>query len=236
MKKLNSLGLALLWAATVLCQSPATVASSVARLNQINRSSGLIPYFNLRYDGIKGSKFFYDNYTEGEVWMSKDRHYGKEYTYKFDEEENTVQIRQKDGKEISLLSFEIEVVKLYIDSSTVTYFRAEVPNSKGEHRLFQVLFVGKTYTLLKLPGKRMVKEDRTGGYNTGEIYHEYVPTHRYFLLAGQKPAEELKMTKRSLMKSLPQKKALLEAFFETHEGDIQDYEIAELLEKSEKEK
>ena len=78
-----------------------------------------------------------------------------------------------------------------------------------------------------------MKEDRTGGYNTGEVYHEYIQTHRYFLQTGQKTAEEIKMTKRSLLKAMPGKKAVLEEFFENHEGDIKDYEIAELLEKSE---
>lgn len=237
MKQLNAMAAALLWVSVLWCQTPASVENSVARLNQVNNNSrtGLIPYFNLRYDGIKGSKFFYEDYTEGALWLSKDRHYGKEYTYKFDESENTVQVKTKEGKEISLLSHEIEVAKLFIKGSTVTYLRAEVPNSKGEHRLFQVLFVGKKYALLKLPGKKLVKEERTGGYNTGEIYHEYIATHRYFLQTGQKTAEEIKMTKRSLLKAMPSKKAVLEDFFEDHEGDIHDYEIAELLEKSEKE-
>ncbi len=99
MKKLSILAVALLWATTMYCQDPTSVSSSVARLNQINNGSGLIPHFDLRYDGVKGSKFFYENYTAGEIWLSKDRHYGKEYTYKFDEEQNTVQIKMKDGKE-----------------------------------------------------------------------------------------------------------------------------------------
>lgn len=233
MKKLNISAITFFWTITLYCQSPTSVESSVARLNQINNGSGLIPYFNLRYDGIKGSKFFYDDYTEGEIWLSKDRHYAKEYTYKFDEVENTVQVRQKNGKEISLLSHEIEVLKLFIDTATVTYFRAEVPNSGGEHRLFQVLFVGKKYTLLKLPSKKLVKTEKTGGYNTGEIYHEYIATHRYFLQSGEKPFEEIRMSKRSLLKAMPQKRAILEAFFEEHEGDIHDYEIAELLQSTE---
>ena len=236
MKKLNACLVALLWTSLLWCQSvsPTSVESSVVRLNQMNSGSSLIPYFNLRYDGIKGSKFFYEDYTEGEVWLSKDRHYTKEYRYKFDEAENTVQVISKDGKEISLLSHEIEVAKLFINGTTVTYFRAEVPNAGGEHRLFQVLYVGKKYSLLKLPGKKLLKQDRTGGYDTGEIYHEYVATHRYFLQTGQKTAEEIKMTKRSLLKAMPGKKSVLETFFEDHEGDIKDYEIAELLEKSEK--
>ena len=235
MKQLNALIVFLFWVSMLWCQSPSSVGNNVAQLNQMTNSSGLIPHFSLRYDGIKGSKFFYEDYTEGEIWLSNDRHFGKEYTYKFDESENTVQIKIKEGKEISLLSHEIEVAKLFINGTTVTYFRAEVPNGGGERRLFQVLFVGKKYSLLKLPGKKLVKEERTGGYNTGEIYHEYIETHRYFLQTGQKTAEEIKMTKRSLLKAMPQKKALLQEFFEDHEGDIHDYEIADLLEKSEKE-
>ena len=235
MKQLNALIVFLFWVSMLWCQSPSSVGNNVAQLNQMTNSSGLIPHFSLRYDGIKGSKFFYEDYTEGEIWLSNDRHFGKEYTYKFDESENTVQIKTKEGKEISLLSYEIEVAKFFINGTTVTYFRAEVPNGGGEHRLFQILFVGKKYSLLKLPGKKLVKEERTGGYNTGEIYHEYIPIHRYFLQTGQKTAEEIKMTKRSLLKSMPQKKVLLQAFFEDHEGDIHDYEIADLLEESEKE-
>lgn len=236
MKK-NLLLLFLLFVKSVLIaqsSSPASVESSVARLNQINRGSGLIPVFNLQTGEIKGSRFFNKDYSEGEVWLTKDRHYSSEYKYKFDESENTLQVQTKNGKEILLLSYEIDVAKLYVNGSTVTYFRAEVPNSGGNQRLFQILFVGKKYTLLKLPGKKLVKNDNTGGYNTGDINQEYIPTHLYFLQADNKPFQEIKMTKRSLLKALPQKKAALEDFFEDHEGDIMDYEIAALLEKTEK--
>ena len=217
----------------VVAQSPISVESSVARLNQINQGNNLIPVFNLQMGEIKGSRFFYNEYTEGEVWLTKERHYGKEYKYKFDEADNTIQILTKEGKEILLLNYEIDVAKLYIKGSTITYFRAEVPNSEGIHRLFQVLFVGKKYTFIKLPSKKLVKTDNRGGYNTGEIYQEYIPIHRYFVQVNNKPFQELKMTKKSLLKAMPQKKAALEELFEDHEGDIMDYEIAKLLEETE---
>jgi hypothetical protein len=217
----------------LLAQSPVSVESSVARLNQISQGSGLIPVFNLKTGEIRGSRFLNKEYTEGEVWLNKERHYGKEYKYKFDEAENTIQILTKEGKEILLLNYEIEVAKLYIDNSTVTYFRAEVPNSGGTHRLFQVLFVGKKYTFIKLPAKKLVKTDNSGGYNTGEVFQEYIPVHRYFLQVGNKPFQEIKMTKKSLLKAMPQKKKALEELFEDHEGDIMDYEIAELLQETE---
>jgi hypothetical protein len=217
----------------LLAQSPTSVGNSVARLNQMSQGSGLIPVFNLKTSEVKGSRFFNRDYTEGEVWLNKERHYGKEYKYKFDEAENTIQVITKEGKEISLLNYEIEVAKLYINNSTVTYFRAQLPNSEGIHRLFQVLFVGKKYTLIKLPTKKLVKTDNRGGYNTGEVFQEYIPVHRYFLQVGNKPFQEIKMTKKSLLKAMPQKKAALEELFEDHEGDIMDYEIAELLNETE---
>ena len=42
------------------------------------------------------------------------------------------------------------------------------------------------------------------------------------------------MTKRNLLKSMPQKRNILEAFFEDHEGPIKDYEIVKVLVDSEK--
>ena len=225
--------LAVICVVTTMIAQSAAIGSSVARLNQINRGSGLIPVFNLRNADIKGSKFLNDTYTEGDVWLTNNRHYGKEYKYKFDEENNAVQILYKDGKELQLMTYEIEIVKLYIDSSTITYFKAEVPNEKGIHRLFQVLFVGKRYTLLKLPCKKLVKNDNSGGYASAESSREYIPTHRYYLQIDEKPFKEIKMTKRSLLKSMPHKKSALQELFEDHTGDIMDYEIAELLEETE---
>jgi hypothetical protein len=65
------LSLFLLCVKTALSQnSPASVESSVARLNQINRGSGLIPVFNLQTSEIKGSPFFYKDYADGEVWLT----------------------------------------------------------------------------------------------------------------------------------------------------------------------
>jgi hypothetical protein len=42
------------------------------------------------------------------------------------------------------------------------------------------------------------------------------------------------MTKRSFLKAMPQKRKILEAFFEDHKGSIKDYEIAQLLIDSER--
>jgi hypothetical protein len=234
MKKFLIYNLIFISHCTVFAQGAAGAARDAMTAKRFNYSSNLTEVFNLRYDGIKGSPYFYPEFTEGEVFLTKNRHMSKEYLYKFDEAQNTVEIKGKDNKEKSVIAYEIEAVKLFIEGKTVMYIRMDVPNDKKLSRLFQVLHFGKHYSLVKLPIKKVKRVSNTGPYRTGEVYDQFADKSEYFLKTQFSEFQEITLTKRQLMKALPEKGKQIEAFFEKHSGDIKDYDIAALMSELDK--
>jgi hypothetical protein len=182
---------------------------------------------------LRGSRFTIDEFKEGELWMTENRHFTKEMTYRFDESENAIQVKYPDGKEIQLLSNEIYLLKIKTDSSTLYFFRAEMPGKIGTLKLFQAMYATDKFALMKLPVKYLetVKEAKPFSL-LGENYSRYKASHRYFLKIGNKNFEELRLTKKSFAKHLEQYQAKTEnllrrAYFK--EGDFDEIKAVKLL-------
>jgi hypothetical protein len=194
--------------------------------------AGFIPKFNTREIETKGSRFFNSEYAHGEVTMRNGRKYGSELLYKFDALENTVQIKMRNGQEISLPSNEIETFRLHFPTDTLIFFRSEIPNDKGKERLFLILYATKEYKLIKLPAKRFRTVNNKTPYATGEIYDEFKDDSKYFLKLGTGAFTEVSLSKKSLTKAIPSRKAALQKLFDTPEyKDLNDWNVAGLLQK-----
>ena len=65
--------------------------------------------------------------------------------FKFDESENSVQVKDKSGEEILVDAVIINGCKLTIEGKAVYYFRTEVPGELNRKRLFQLLYNSDKY-------------------------------------------------------------------------------------------
>lgn len=194
----------------------------------------MIPIFDLRYEGIKGSRFFNEEYAEGEIWLTNNRHYIAEMQYKFDECENGVQVRfASNKKEIVLFNNEVILFKLKMNNSTVTYIKAKVPSVNDDNRLYQAIYVGKKYQLLKLPSKKLVTHKETGPYQSGANYDKYEENYQYFLKVGEQSFKEIKIKKAAFVKAIATKKITLERIFEEpdYKNNLTDFNIAAILKR-----
>ncbi len=207
-------------------------------------SADFVPKFNISPIELKGSRYFNEEYTAGEIWMSRNRHYSTELKYRFDEYENSVQVKYRKGKELLLLSEEIEYLKLFNKTDTLLFFKMPVPGEKNMSKLFMVVYASPAYKLIKLPGKRYRYVNDKIPYGSGERYDEYIDEHRYFIKIGKSAFTEIKPTQKALMKAFPQKKATLDKLFSTPEevkpdekkkGNLKDFTLAQILQKIENE-
>lgn len=220
---------------TMFAQVNANLSNIQTKLDNLTTQTNapIIPLFDLRYEGIKGSRFFNEEYSTGEIWMTNNRHYTTEMEYKFDEHENGVQVKFKStGKEITLFNNEVEIFKLRMNGKEVTYFKAEVPGEGDANKLFQVIFLSEKYKLIKLPSKKLVRHDEKGNsYVDTRKYDEFEDNHRYFIKTNDKDFKELKFKKSAFTKTIVEKKQQLEKIFNQKEykGDLTDVMIAEVL-------
>lgn len=211
-----------------------TIPLEQSRINAMNElmksnTSSLMLYYKGSEVDIKGSKYFFDEYVDGELWFINGEYISKEYVYKFDESENSVQIKDKKGQEILIDKEKINGCRLKIGDKSVVYFRSALPNELNNKQLFQLFFNGNMYQVIKLPAKRLVPKTKI--FHNDELQYEYLNEHRYFMKKGDKNLTEIKLKKKDLLKAFPEKKATLNRLFDTpqYKDRLTEKAFAEIL-------
>lgn len=171
---------------------------------------------------IRGSRFYDPEYQKGELWTNNGLHFKDELTYKFDEVENSVQIKTKDDKELVVDARLIDSFRLYLnDTKTIYYYKAPVPDGKkGEEKIFQVVYTGSRILLFKIPVKTIKPLNYQGAFGDGRTVGAYVTHHQYYVKSGMKPLVRLKLTKKDLHDKINFKRSLLDDLLD----DIEPFE------------
>lgn len=210
--------------------------SRVNNMNELMRSntSSLMLYYEPSELDIKGSRFYHKDYTDGELWFVNGEYIGKEYQYRFDEQQKTVQVKDKNGEETLVDPTKINGCRLKIDGKSVLYFRASLPVDINKKHLFQLLYNSDKYNVIKLPSKKLIP--KTKMFHNDEQQYEYINEHRYFIKKGDGEFQEFKLKKKEIIKVFPEKKRILEKLFETKPYDerLSESLLAQLLVQLEK--
>jgi hypothetical protein len=189
--------------------------SRVSTMNELMKSntSSLMMYYKPNELDIKGSRYFHNEYVKGELWFMNDKYASDEYVYKFDEVENTVQVKGNDGQEILVDATKIKGCRMIINGKSVFYFGADVPTDYDKRRLFQLLYNSENYRVIKLPQKKLIPTHKV--FHNDDMQFQYNIEHRYFIKTVDGQYAEFKLTKKGILKIFPDRKVFLEKLFET---------------------
>lgn len=186
---------------------------------------------------IKGSRFYDPEYQKGELWTSNGLHFKDELEYKFDEVENSVQIKTEDGKELVVDANLVDSFRLYLNDRTIYYYKAHVPDGKkDEEKIFQVVHVGKQVLLFKIASKTIKHYNYQGAFGDGRTVGEYVSHHHYYIKVGNKPLTRIKLNKKDITKKITLNRAILLDQLEYIEPfeEITEKKFIDILRKVEK--
>jgi hypothetical protein len=165
---------------------------------------------------VNGSPYFDEAYHKGELWTSNNLHFTDEVVYKFNEVENTVLIKTKEGKELLVGAKVIDSCRLYMDDKTTVYFyKASFLNTdKWKDKICQVVYAGKKITVYKIPHKTFEHKEYQGNIGDGRSMYAYVSRDDYFIKVGSKPITKLKLSKKDIMDKIPHKRNDLKEEFD----------------------
>lgn len=215
-------------------------AQSIVSLNQTlgYGQTHAIFAFNDRYDGLEGNPYFFDDkYHDGEIWLTQNRHYEKDYQYKFDQLTSTVLLKYPNGKEILLDAKDILSFNMFIEDKTVTFVRVQLPDSK-EATVVQLIYWSPKLKLLRDIKKKLLRNKENGAYNDGKVTDKVINDYRYYFSKNDEELVFIKPTKKGFIKALPNKEIELERLFKTKEfkDDLTVSKLAELMQKLDVEK
>jgi hypothetical protein len=206
-----------------------------AQFDQIGKAPrpGTVPTFDTRYEGVLGSRFTVEDYNKGEIWLTDGHHYTTELTYRFDEIENCVQVKYPEGRELLLFNNYVQKCHIFNKDTILVFQKAHIEGEKDPHKLYQVLFEGKTYTLLKFPHRKVVRVDEKTALTIGRLYDQITPIYHYYFKTGDKLFKEIKLKKKDILKTLPSHKAVLEDLLKTpqYDSDLDDKKLILMFQK-----
>ena len=226
---------------TIFFGQTSTILQEQARVNTMNQlmqnnTSSLMLYYKPSEADINGSRYFYKDYATGELWFMNGDSVSKGYLFKFDESENSVQFKDKDGQEILADVTKLMGCRLDIDGKIVLYLKMEVPNEPNVRRMFQLLYSSDGHQVIKLPSKKLITKTKI--FHDDPVAYEYIVQHRYFLKKGNGKFEEMKLKKKGLLAAFPEKKARIARLLEApqYKDGLDEAGLAAILTELDKKK
>ncbi len=234
-----SLFFILLWAFSLKSQvTLSQTATQQTPLNNLTPTS-TINTWDVSDDQFIGTRYFNDEYLDGELWTTNKTHYTDQMVYRFDEVENAVQIKYKDSnKEVQLFSHNVVSLELFFKGKKITFLHVPEVNTDEPDRLYQVIYYTEKYKVVKLPMKKVVKfnneEQAIGGDKRANEYRE---ENRYYLKEGNKGYVEFKLSKKGLIKAFPQHASKVERIIKLpkYDSKISDATVFSILQTIESE-
>lgn len=214
--------------------NPRADIATQSNLSSLGRGRPILQTFDDRYDGIKGNRFFYDDqYHEGELMLNDSTLINNQVVYRFDQLTGAVQVKYPDGRELYLKTNNIMTFRVKVGNQDVFFTKGVMPDNLREYRLLQVIYYSPTLKLLRDSRKKLTRVNDTGAYSKGEVYDEIENDFRYCIQRGDNAPNEVKPSRKSFIKAMPDLEKKIEQLFNTpqYKSDLTVSKLAELMRK-----
>jgi hypothetical protein len=179
-------------------------------VDALGGNSNLVRTYDNRYQGVKNSPYFMEDWYIGDVVLENGARYEK-VLLKLNTYADELVMRRKD-KADSLVIDKKQVKRFTIslreEAESVFNFVKLKHKGAPEGEYFHEMVAGK-YSLLGKYKKSILKADFQGGYSAGRYHDEYVPNTNYFVIGPDIPEPlKLKTSEKALLKQLNDKGSL----------------------------
>lgn len=169
-----------------------------------------------RYEGLRGTPYFLPEWNKGEIEMVSGQHY-KEVPLKFDAyRQHLILLRTWVGSDSIIVNAEqVKSFQLKNSDGQLYVFRhipTAITNDEAlKEGYFLVLYQGKT-ALLKRVLKQFKQADFKNPYSNDVRYDEFKNVTSYYLLKPDQTLTKVKLSDKSLIEILGDRKEELKAF------------------------
>lgn len=201
-------------------------------VNALAGSSNVVRTYDTRYEGVKGSPFFTQSWSEGVLFYS-DGKKSAALPLKHDVYKNQLVAKRPQGDSVLINTGNVSHFQLKDPAGKVYLFK-KFPGLKTADAgltsaFFQVLYEGKMALLIK-HNKSLVKANYQGAYSADRPYDELVSQSEYYLKKADQTLIKIRMNKKAILDILQDKQSTVKEFVEKEKIDFKDEaSVAKLL-------
>ncbi len=192
--------------------------------------------FDNRYEGIQGSPFLFDMWTNGQVQFVKQDTLSATFQLNVDLVRQVVTVKLQDGTvgEMSALTIQRLQTTDPASGQTQTFLVAtenEIEGVKSVRKKFYEVLHQGAFNFLKETLKKFRKADFEGPYSADRRYDEFLTEEKHWLQTPDKPYKKVRPRKRDIEKALADYEKQVDKLVKTHKLHLnQEKDIATLLE------
>ena len=161
--------------------------------------------FDNRYEGVKGTPFIYDDWSEGSLILSDSAIVKSNMLYKFDGINNELWVKLKNGPERILYSRELLSFELHdATGKSVKFRKVKLPESTDRHHFAISIYEGKNISLIR-DFKKVFKKSNLqdkGLITTGNAYDWFEEENTFYVKKGNKEYSKVNFKKNDVIEAL----------------------------------
>lgn len=199
------------------------------------RSARNVQSFDNRYEGVKGSQFIFEDWSEGQLTLNDSAKVREQLMYKFDAMKNELWVKLPTNQQRILYNNELMAFELYRpDGKKYIFKKIKLPESNDRNHFAQIIYEGKSITLAKDIRKVFRKsnlEDK-GMVTVGNAYDWFEEIDDYFIKINNSSYQKTKLKKGDIAEKMPKnQEKLIDAFCKKNHlsGKLTDDEAVTLL-------
>lgn len=189
--------------------------------------------FNNSYEGLRGAPFLLEEFVPVLVKIKDIENYFS-LRANLDLKNNLLlYVEDNTNFVLAIPSLKVEEVIMKNQGDTLIFRTSEKKDFEPE--LKEIRFIqflkASPAEFVRIPYKIYIPADYLGAYTAKRRYDEYRTEHDYYLMNSEKIFEKIKLTKKSLIKAFPEKKAFINDYFTTHAGQDKEKVVLAVLDE-----
>jgi len=208
-----------------LTLSAQNVSDMPANSFPFNMTGNTVKAFDDRYEGVKGTYTFLEQFEQGKILLKKNQYGGVLLNY--DAINDNVLVKKDTGTEPFVMRKDM-IENFTLQKNDQAYHFVRLPWN-GTQAYFLQLVTGKVTLYCKV-SKLLQRADYQGGYNTSnKRSDEFVTINTYYLQKDGGELKEIQKSKKNILKALPEKEKEISALLKGNKLDFDDYTQMTLL-------
>ena len=197
-------------------------------------------FFNFTQIDVHGTPYFYSpDFHQGELILTKNRHYKSEFKYRFNQYLGTLEVQYPDNQIFTLDSKDVMAFSLNIENKVINFIQIGTTDT-NQFKLLQAIYFSPSIKLLRDSNKDIQHDlDMTSGFlnsSSAKNRYTYKENYRYFISKINQPLIEVQLTEKSLKKVFPEKKKVLKKLFaqSKYKDDLTVSKVQDLMQALDK--